>query len=88
MGTTRLAIACVFTLVGASALAVPASARPPSQPDGRDSLEVYVGTLNPKQFEELRTVGVDIGDTATSRDTSGDANPEYHERRFRVRNAW
>ncbi|TDC40826.1 M14 family metallopeptidase [Micromonospora sp. KC213] len=61
MKRTRLAIAGVFTLVGALALTAPATARPSSDPDGRDSLEVYVGTLDPAQLAKLRAAGVDLG---------------------------
>ncbi|MEV0155913.1 M14 family zinc carboxypeptidase [Micromonospora sp. NPDC050686] len=61
MRRRRLAIAGVFTLVGALALTAPASARPPSDPVGRDSLEVYVGTVNAEQLEKLRAAGVDLG---------------------------
>jgi hypothetical protein len=71
MRQTPLATACVFTLVGALALTAPASARPPTDPAVRDSLEVYVGTLDPKQLAELRGAGVDLTDTAMSRDKAG-----------------
>ena len=47
MRKTRLAIAGVFTLVGAMVLTTPASARPLSEPGtGRDNLEVYVGSVD------------------------------------------
>ncbi|WFE43953.1 M14 family metallopeptidase [Verrucosispora sp. WMMD1129] len=68
MRRTPLAIAGVFTLVGALVLTAPASARPPSDPggrDGRDGLEVYVGTVDPAQLHTLREAGVDIGHGAT-----------------------
>ncbi|MFC8620169.1 M14 family zinc carboxypeptidase [Micromonospora purpureochromogenes] len=71
MRPTRLAIAGVFTLVGALALTAPASARPPSDPDGRDSLEVYVGTLDPQQLEKLRASGVDLGHDQRGTDAGG-----------------
>ncbi|MEV0330976.1 M14 family zinc carboxypeptidase [Micromonospora echinospora] len=62
MRRTRLAVVGVFTLVGAVALTAPVSARPPSEATGRDdSLEVYVGTVNPRQLEQLRAAGVDLG---------------------------
>ncbi|WBB46654.1 M14 family zinc carboxypeptidase [Verrucosispora sp. WMMA2044] len=73
MRRTRLAIAGVFTLVGALVLTAPASARPPSDPggrDGRDGLEVYVGTVDPAQLHQLREAGVDLGHGATP-DQSG-----------------
>ena len=64
------ATAGVFTLVGALALTAPASARPPSDPGGRDGLEVYVGTVGPAQLHQLREAGVDIGHGSTP-DQSG-----------------
>ncbi|MDG4798706.1 M14 family metallopeptidase [Micromonospora sp. WMMD1082] len=70
MRRTPLAIAGVFTLVGALALTTPASARQPSDPGGRDGLEVYVGTVGPAQLHQLREAGVDIGHGATP-DQSG-----------------
>ncbi|MBX7268053.1 immune inhibitor A [Micromonospora sp. Llam7] len=70
MRRTPLAIAGVFTLVGALALTTPASARPPSDPGGRDGLEVYVGTVGPAQLHQLREAGVDIGHGSTP-DQSG-----------------
>lgn len=76
MRTARLATACVLTLVGAMALTGPASAQLPSDLGSRDSLEVYVGTLNPEQLEELRGTGVDLQDAALSRDASGNAKVE------------
>ncbi|GAB3141700.1 M14 family metallopeptidase [Micromonospora sonneratiae] len=77
MRKTRLAIAGVFTLVCAMALTTPASAQPPSGPDGgRDSLEVYVGTLNPRQLDELRDIGVDLTGVAGSRDAAGNTAVE------------
>lgn len=47
MRKARLATASAFVLVGALALTPPATAAPPSTPDGGDSLEVYVGKLGP-----------------------------------------
>lgn len=76
MRPTRLAIAGVFTLVCAMALTAPASARPPSDPGSRDSLEVYVGTVNPKQLEELRAAGVDLGHDHLDSDRSGNTTIE------------
>ncbi|MFF5214431.1 M14 family zinc carboxypeptidase [Micromonospora sp. NPDC000442] len=73
MRRTPLAIAGVFTLVGALVLTAPANARPPSDPggrDGRDGLEVYVGTVDPGQLHRLREAGVDLGHGATP-DQSG-----------------
>ncbi len=70
MRRTPLAIAGVFTLVGALALTTPASARPSSDPGSRDSLEVYVGTVGPAQLHQLREAGVDIGHGSTT-DQSG-----------------
>lgn len=57
MRPRRLAIAGVVTLLGALALTPPASARPPSDPGVRDGLEVYVGTVDAKQREQLRAAG-------------------------------
>ena len=57
----------MFTLVGALALTAPASARPPSDLDARDSLEVYVGTVN---ADQLRGAGVDLD----HQETDGAAN--------------
>ncbi|MDM4718312.1 M14 family zinc carboxypeptidase [Micromonospora sp. WMMA1363] len=76
MRRTRLAIAGVFTLVGALALTAPASARPPSDPVGRDGLEVYVGTVSPKQLEKLRHAGVDLDHGHTETDRTGDTRIE------------
>ena len=76
MRKTRLAIACVFTLVGAMALTTPATARPPSDPAGRDKLEIYVGTVSPKQIEELRETGVDVAEATRRTDSSGNSTVE------------
>ncbi|MEV1143633.1 M14 family zinc carboxypeptidase [Micromonospora sp. NPDC049799] len=76
MRRTRLAIAGVFTLVGALTLTTPASARPPSDPDGRDGLEVYVGTVNPEQVEKLRAAGVDLGHDHHESDGAGNTTIE------------
>ncbi|MGN9777412.1 M14 family zinc carboxypeptidase [Micromonospora sp. H33] len=76
MRRTRLAIAGVFTLVGALALTAPATARPPSDPTGRDGLEVYVGTVNPEQLEKLRHAGVDLGHDHAETDRSGQTRIE------------
>ena len=70
MRPRRLAIAGVVTLLGALALAPPASARPPSDPAAREGLEVYVGTVDPKQRNLLREAGVDLGHDATA-DSAG-----------------
>ncbi|MEU1244545.1 M14 family zinc carboxypeptidase [Micromonospora parva] len=70
MRPRRLAIASVVTLLGALALTPPASARPPSDPGARDGLEVYVGTVDAKQREQLRAAGVDLGHDAKT-DSSG-----------------
>ncbi|WP_433532400.1 M14 family zinc carboxypeptidase [Micromonospora sp. CA-263727] len=75
MRRTPLAIAGVFTLVGALALTAPASARPQSDPGGRDGLEVYVGTVGPTQLHQLREAGVDIGHE-TSTDQAGNTRIE------------
>ncbi|WBB81591.1 M14 family zinc carboxypeptidase [Micromonospora sp. WMMD882] len=61
MRRRRLAVAGVFTLVGALTLTTPASARPPSDVGGRDNMEVYVGTVGPEQLDKLRAAGVDLG---------------------------
>ncbi|GAB3957733.1 hypothetical protein GCM10027614_73780 [Micromonospora vulcania] len=66
MRPRRLAIASVVTLVSALALTAPASARPPSDPGGRDGLEVYVGTLDAKQLDQLRAAGADLGHDAVA----------------------
>ncbi|MFF4892736.1 M14 family metallopeptidase [Micromonospora chersina] len=71
MRPTRLAIAGVFTLVGAMALTAPASARPPSDPGGHDGLEVYVGTVDAGQLEKLRAAGVDLDEDHRSADPAG-----------------
>ncbi|MEH1015185.1 M14 family zinc carboxypeptidase [Micromonospora sp. CPCC 206060] len=76
MRKTRLAIASVFTLVGAMALTAPVTAQPPSTPDTRDRLEVYVGTVTPKQLDELRAVGVDLGHSHVSADQVGNTTVE------------
>lgn len=76
MRRTRLAIVGVFTLVGALALTTPANARPSSEPDSRDSLEVYVGTVNPEQLEKLRHAGADLDHGHTETDRSGDTHVE------------
>ncbi|MBQ1024151.1 M14 family metallopeptidase [Micromonospora sp. C95] len=70
MRRTPLAIAGVFTLVGALVLTAPASARPPSDPGGGDGMEVYVGTVDPAQLHQLREAGVDVGHGSTP-DRSG-----------------
>ncbi|MET8525001.1 M14 family zinc carboxypeptidase [Micromonospora sp. NPDC005172] len=69
MRPRRLAIAGVVTLLGALALAPPASARPPSDPGAREGLEVYVGTVDGKQRDLLREAGVDLGHDATADST-------------------
>lgn len=76
MRRTRLAIAGVFTLVGALALTAPATAQPGSEPGSRDSLEVYVGTVDPQQLEQLRQAGVDLGHGHSETDHSGDTRVE------------
>ncbi|WP_446219617.1 M14 family zinc carboxypeptidase [Micromonospora sp. IBHARD004] len=76
MRRTRLAIAGVFTLVGAMALTAPASARPPSDPGGRDSLEVYVGTVNAEQLDRLRAAGVDLDEDHRSAGANGSTTIE------------
>ncbi|SCF29341.1 M14 family metallopeptidase [Micromonospora mirobrigensis] len=75
MRRRRLAIAGVFTLVGALALTAPASARPPSDPAARDGLEVYVGTVDAQQLGKLRAAGVDLGHDAVQT-TAGGARVE------------
>ncbi|MEV4756640.1 M14 family zinc carboxypeptidase [Micromonospora sp. NPDC049559] len=71
-----LAVAGVFTLVGALALTAPATAAPPSDPAHHDRLEVYAGTVDAKQLDELRAEGVDLTDTATDRDAAGNTRVE------------
>ncbi|MEU5675423.1 M14 family zinc carboxypeptidase, partial [Micromonospora sp. NPDC047753] len=75
MRPRRLAIASVVTLLGALALTPPASARPPSDPGVRDGLEVYVGTVDAKQREQLRAAGVDLGHDAKA-DSTGKTTVE------------
>jgi len=58
MRSRRLAGAAVLALVAALGLPSAANARQ-SDPGGRDRLEVYVGTVTPQQFDELRNIGVD-----------------------------
>ncbi|MET7705782.1 hypothetical protein [Micromonospora sp. NPDC005413] len=67
MRPRRLAIVSVVTLLGALALTPPASARPPFDPGARDGLEVYVGTVDAKQRDQLRAAGVDLGHDAKRR---------------------
>jgi Zinc carboxypeptidase/Immune inhibitor A peptidase M6 len=74
MRTARWATACVLTLVGAVAVAAPANSAP--SPDAGGNVEVYVGTLTPKQLDELRGIGVDLEDTAVSRDAAGNTTVE------------
>ncbi|GAA4441894.1 M14 family metallopeptidase [Phytohabitans houttuyneae] len=76
MRTARLATACVLTLVGALAPAIPAQAQAPSRPGGQDKLEVYVGTLTPQQLETTRSAGVDLHEAAVSTDKSGNSAVE------------
>lgn len=76
MRKTPLAIASVFVLVGALALTAPVTAAPPSDSGGRDSLEVYVGTLDQQQLETLRGAGVDVTDTPTETDRAGNTRVE------------
>lgn len=71
MRPTRLAIAGVFTLVGAMTLTAPASARPAPDPVGRDGLEVYVGTVDAAQLDRLRAAGVDLAENHRSGDPAG-----------------
>jgi hypothetical protein len=71
-----LAIAGVFTLVGAMALTAPAAAGPPSDPAGRDGLEVYVGTVNAEQLDRLRAAGVDLDEDHRSADATGSTTIE------------
>ncbi|NBE84194.1 M14 family metallopeptidase [Micromonospora rubida] len=71
MKKARLAVAGVLTLLGALALTPPAGARPPSDPTGRDGLEVYVGTVTPEQREKLRAAGVDLGHDQRGTDGAG-----------------
>ncbi|WP_428966711.1 M14 family metallopeptidase [Micromonospora fluostatini] len=71
MRPTRLATAGVVTLVGALVLTAPASARPPSEAGGRDSLQVYVGTLDAGQVEKLRATGADLGHARRGTDAAG-----------------
>ena len=55
------ACALVFALTTALVVALtagPAYAKQPD-PNGRDSFEVYEGTLTPEQLNELRSVGVE-----------------------------
>jgi Zinc carboxypeptidase/Immune inhibitor A peptidase M6 len=62
----------VFALTAAlvaTLQAGPAHAKQPD-PSNRDNVEVYVGTVNPQQLEELRGIGVDAGDITQEVDGS------------------
>jgi hypothetical protein len=64
--------ALVFALTAAlvaTLQAGPAYAKQPDPNDG-DSFEVYEGTVNPKQLDELRRAGVDAEDITTEADGS------------------
>lgn len=76
MRKARLAPASVFILVGAMALTAPATAAPPSPPDGVDSLEVYVGTMGREQLDRLREAGLDLSHAANGTDAAGKATVE------------
>jgi Zinc carboxypeptidase/Immune inhibitor A peptidase M6 len=67
------ACALVFALTTALVVTLtagPAYAKQPD-PNGRDSFEVYEGTLTPEQLNELRSVGVDAREI--TRETDGSA---------------
>ena len=61
MRRRRLAIAGVFTLVGAMALTPPASALTRGRRPAATGLEVYVGTVDGTDLDQLREAGVDLG---------------------------
>ena len=72
MTSRRRAYALVFALTAAlvaTLQAGPAYAKQPD-PSDRDNFEVYAGTVNPQQLEELRRVGVDAKDITREADGS------------------
>jgi hypothetical protein len=52
-----IALAITLALIATMCVSLPAGAKPADR--GRDRAEVYVGTVTPQQFEELRRAGVD-----------------------------
>ncbi|HYN97305.1 MAG TPA: M14 family zinc carboxypeptidase [Pilimelia sp.] len=76
MRTARVAGAVVLTLVGALALAGPATAAPPGAGGNQDQLEVYVGEVTPQQLDELREFGLDHHDSDLDTQKSGKVKVE------------
>jgi hypothetical protein len=65
-------LACAAALALVAALGVPSAATARQQsPGGADKVEVYVGTVTPQQFEELRRTGVDAAEAQKSADSAG-----------------
>jgi hypothetical protein len=60
MTTVRRATACALAILSALALSTPGYAREPAAAAAaNDTLDVYVGSLDPAQLERLRAVGID-----------------------------
>ena len=72
MISRRRAGALVFALTAALVATLQAGLAYAKQPDpsDRDNVEVYAGTVNPQQLEELRKVGVDATDITQEADGS------------------
>ena len=70
MRSRRLACAAALALVAALGVPSAATARQQS-PGGAGKVEVYVGTVTPQQFEELRRTGVDAAEAQKSADSAG-----------------
>jgi len=64
--------ALVFALTAALIATLHAGPAYAKQPDARDAdnVEVYTGTVTPKQFDELRKLGVDADEVTTGADGS------------------
>lgn len=69
MHRRRLAATLVVILGGAMAGIAPATAAPPEDPGG--GLEVYVGNVDSKGLEQLKLVGLDHEDVASSQGPDG-----------------
>jgi hypothetical protein len=77
MTTAGRATACALALVSALALSTPGYARQPSAAVAdSDTLEVYVGTLDPLQLETLRAVGVDHDEAGLATAADGSVTVE------------
>ena len=66
MRSRRLVSVAAIALV--ATLGLPAGGAAAQEPGGRDRVEVYVGTVNPEQFELLRGIGVDPEDMVKGAD--------------------